>query len=221
MSEEKLTLKDNLKLIFDGCLTIPNLLSVIRICLIPVFAVLYYKGYIWWSLIVLALSGLSDLFDGKIARKFNQVSNLGKLLDPVADKLTIFAIAIVLFLQFKAAESESMQAFAWVFLLFIAKDIIMILGSVVLIALGTRPVAAEIWGKLATCAFYVIMVVIIGFGPEVGAITHIEGFANYTLPEPLMFVLVVVAVVLTFIAFFSYLPSAIKQIIENSKKKDK
>ena len=95
----------------------------------------------------------------------------------------------------------------------------MILGSVVLIALGTRPVAAEIWGKLATCAFYVIMVVIIGFGPEVGAITHIEGLANYTLPEPLMFVLVVVAVVLTFIAFFSYLPSAIKQIIENSKAK--
>lgn len=221
MSEEKLTLKDNLKVIFDGCLTIPNLLSVIRICLIPVFAVLYYKGYIWWSLIVLALSGLSDLFDGKIARRFNQVSNLGKLLDPVADKLTIFAIAIVLFLQFKAAESESMQAFAWVFLLFIAKDIIMILGSVVLIALGTRPGAAEIWGKLATCAFYVIMVVIIGFGPEVGAITHIAGFENYTLPEPLMFVLVIVAVVLTFIAFFSYLPSAIKQIIENSKKKDK
>ena len=221
MSEEKLTLKDNLKVIFDGCLTIPNLLSVIRICLIPVFAVLYYKGYIWWSLIVLALSGLSDLFDGKIARRFNQVSNLGKLLDPVADKLTIFAIAIVLFLQFKAAESESMQAFAWVFLLFIAKDIIMILGSIVLIALGTRPVAAEIWGKLATCAFYVIMVVIIGFGPEVGAITHIAGFENYTLPEPLMFVLVIVAVVLTFIAFFSYLPSAIKQIIENSKKKDK
>ena len=65
------------------------------------------------------------------------------------------------------------------------------------------------------------MVVIIGFGPEVGAITHIAGFENYTLPEPLMFVLVVVAVVLTFIAFFSYLPSAIKQIIENSKKKDK
>lgn len=219
MSEEKLTLKDNLKQIFDGCLTIPNLLSVIRICLIPVFAVLYYKGYIWWALIVLALSGLSDLFDGKIARKFNQVSNLGKLLDPVADKLTIFAIAIVLFLQFKAAQSESMQAFAWVFLLFIAKDIIMILGSVVLIALGTRPVAAEIWGKLATCAFYVIMVVIIGFGPEVGAITHIAGLEKYTLPEPLMFVLVVIAVVLTFVAFFSYLPSAIKQIFENSKAK--
>ena len=221
MSEEKKTLKQNVKELFEGCLTIPNLISLIRICLIPVIAVLYYNNYIWWTVFVIFISGLSDAVDGKIARKFNQVSAIGKLLDPVADKLTIFALAIVLYLKFQAAQSEAMQAFAWVFLLFIAKDIIMILGSVVLIALGTRPVAAEIWGKLATCAFYVIMVVIIGFGPEVGAITHIEGLANYTLPEPLMFVLVVVAVVLTFIAFFSYLPSAIKQIIENSKKKDK
>ena len=157
-----------------------------------------------------------DAVDGKIARKFNQVSNLGKLLDPVADKLTIFALAIVLFLKFKEAQSESMQAFAWVFLLFIAKDIIMILGSVILIALGTRPVAAEIWGKLATFVFYAVMVVIIGFGPEIGAISMY--YPQYTIPETFMFILVVVAVVLTFIAFFSYLPSAIKQMKENSKK---
>ncbi len=216
MSEQKKTLKENLKEIFDGCLTIPNLISVIRILLIPVIAVLYYNNYIWWTVFVIFVSGLSDAVDGKIARKFNQVSNLGKLLDPVADKFTIFALAIVLFLKFKEAQSESMQAFAWVFLLFIAKDIIMILGSIILIALGTRPCAAEIWGKLATFAFYAVMVVIIGFGPEVGAISLY--YPQYTIPEGLMFVLVVVAVVLTFIAFFSYLPSAIKQLKENSKK---
>ena len=216
MSEQKKTLKENLKEIFDGCLTIPNLISVIRILLIPVIAVLYYNNYIWWTVFVIFISGLSDAADGKIARKFNQVSNLGKLLDPVADKFTIFALAIVLFLKFKEAQSEAMQAFAWVFLLFIAKDVIMILGSIVLIALGTRPGAAEIWGKLATFAFYAVMVVIIGFGPEVGAISLY--YPQYTIPEGLMFVLVVVAVVLTFVAFFSYLPSAIKQLKENSKK---
>lgn len=216
MSEQKETLKENLKEIFDGCLTIPNLISVIRILLIPVIAVLYYNNYIWWTVFVIFISGLSDAVDGKIARKFNQVSNLGKLLDPVADKFTIFALAIVLFLKFKEAQSEAMQAFAWVFLLFIAKDVIMILGSIVLIALGTRPVAAEIWGKLATFAFYAVMVVIIGFGPEVGAISLY--YPQYTIPEGLMFVLVVVAVVLTFVAFFSYLPSAIKQLKKRSKK---
>ena len=190
MSEQKKTLKENLKEIFDGCLTIPNLISVIRILLIPVIAVLYYKGYIWWTVFVIFISGLSDAVDGKIARKFNQVSNLGKLLDPVADKFTIFALAIVLFLKFKEAQSESMQAFAWVFLLFIAKDIIMILGSIVLIALGTRPVAAEIWGKLATFAFYAVMVVIIGFGPEIGAISSY--YPQYAIPDTVMVILVLV-----------------------------
>ena len=218
MSEEKKTLKQNVKELFEGCLTIPNLISLIRICLIPVIAVLYYNGYVWWTVFVIFISGLSAAVDGKIARKFNQVSAIGKLLDPVADKLTIFALAIVLYLKFQAAQSEAMQAFAWVFLLFIAKDIIMILGSVVLIALGTRPVAAEIWGKLATFVFYAVMVVIIGFGPEIGSISMY--YPQYTIPEALMFVLVVIAVILTFVAFFSYLPGAIKQIIENSKKKE-
>ena len=219
MSEEKKTLKQNVKELFEGCLTIPNLISLIRICLIPVIAVLYYNNYIWWTVFVIFISGLSDAVDGKIARKFNQVSAIGKLLDPVADKLTIFALAIVLYLKFQAAQSEAMQAFAWVFLLFIAKDIIMILGSIVLIALGTRPVAAEIWGKLATFVFYAVMVVIIGFGPEIGAISMY--YPQYAIPETVMFMLVVIAVILTFVAFFSYLPGAIKQIIENSKKKDK
>ena len=217
MDNEVMSLKDNLKGIFDGCLTIPNLMSVIRILLIPVFAVLYLKGYIWWSVGILAISGISDLLDGKIARRFNQVSALGKMLDPVADKLTVFALAIVLFLQFKSAESSTMQAFGWVFLLFIAKDIIMILGAALLIALGSRPVAAEIYGKAATCVFYVVMIVIIGFGPEVGAIS--SSYPNLTLPEPVMFVLVVIAVILTFVAFISYLPSSVKQIINNAKAK--
>lgn len=216
MSEEKKTLKQNVAELFEGCLTVPNLISLIRICLIPVIAVLYYKGYIWWTVFVIFISGLSDAVDGKIARKFNQVSAIGKLLDPVADKLTVFALAIVLFLKFKEADSESMQAFAWVFLLFIAKDVIMILGAGLLIALGTRPVAAAIWGKLATFVFYAVMVVIIGFGPEIGAVSMY--YPQYTIPETAMFVLVVIAVILTFVAFFSYLPGAIKQIIENSKK---
>lgn len=217
MSEEKKTLKQNVKELFDGCLTIPNLISVIRICLIPVIAVLYYNNEIWWTVFVIFISGLSDAVDGKIARKFNQISNLGKLLDPIADKLTIFAIAIVLFLKFKEAQSEAMQSFAWVFLLFIIKDLIMILASVFLIVIGTRPVAAEIWGKLATFTFYAVMVVIMGFGPEIGAISLY--YPQYVIPETVMFVLVVVAVVLTFIAFFSYFPSVIKQLKERSNNK--
>lgn len=216
MSEKK-SLKQNVKELFAGSLTIPNFISVIRICLIPVIAVLYYNDQIWWAVAMIAVSGLSDAVDGKIARRFNQVSALGKILDPVADKLTIFALAIVLFLKFREAQSEAMQAFAWVFLLFIIKDVIMILGGAILIALGTRPVAAEIWGKVATLVFYMVMVVIVGFGPEIGAISRIN--PQYTISEPIMFVLVIIAVILTFVAFFSYVPGALKQMKENSKKK--
>ena len=68
--------------------TVPNLLSVIRILVIAPFAMFFLQGDILWAVLMLAISGLSDCFDGMIARKFNQVTELGKMLDPLADKLT-------------------------------------------------------------------------------------------------------------------------------------
>lgn len=202
-------MKEKLAFLFENWKTIPNLLSFIRIILIPVFAVLFYKGYTIAAVACLVVSGFSDLIDGKIARKFNQVSNLGKILDPVADKLTVFAIAIILFIKFLQAENDTLNAFSWVFLLFIAKDIIMLGFGGFMIAMGMRPSAAEIYGKLATVAFYVVMVIIMAFGPEVGAFREM-----WTLPDTVMMVLVVVAVVLTFIAFFSYIPDVYRQCSE-------
>ena len=89
--------------------TIPNILSFIRIALIPVFCVLMVsamegnilniKKFVI-GIIIFVIAGLTDLFDGKIARKFNQVTDLGKMLDPVADKLTQFAVAIILMVWF-------------------------------------------------------------------------------------------------------------------------
>lgn len=202
-------MKEKLAFLFDNWKTIPNLLSLIRILLIPVFAVLFYNGHNVAAVIVLAVSGFSDLIDGKIARKFNQISNLGKMLDPIADKLTVFAIAIILFLKFWGAENEVLHSFAWVFLLFIGKDLLMLVVGGFMIAMGMRPCAAEIFGKLATVFFYVVMVVIMAVGPEVGAFRNI-----YTLPDTVMMVLVVIAVVMTFIAFVSYIPDVIRQFCE-------
>ena len=69
--------------------TIPNLMSFFRICLIPVFAWLYLSGgHRIAALAVLAVSGLTDTLDGFVARRFNMVSDFGKILDPIADKLT-------------------------------------------------------------------------------------------------------------------------------------
>ncbi len=202
--------------IFSNVWTVPNLLSFIRILLIPVFAYLFYKGELIWAVVVLALSGLSDFFDGKIARRFNQVSALGKLLDPVADKLTQATIAIMLFMAFFKAENRPLHLFAWVFLLFIVKELVMLIGGALMIYFGIRPGAAEIYGKAATMVFYLVMIAIMAFGPEVGAFRAEEGavLQLYTLPDTVMMILVVIAVIMTFVAFISYMPETHRQVQE-------
>lgn len=202
-------MKDKLAYYFENWKTIPNLISFIRILLIPVFAVLFYNDHTVAAVTILAASGLSDMVDGKIARKLNQISNLGKMLDPIADKLTVFAIAIILFLKFNQATDEALRAFSWVFLLFILKDIIMLGFGLFMILKGMHPVAAEIYGKLATLAFYTVMVVIMAFGPEVGAFRD-----WFVLPDTVMMILVVVSVVFTFLAFFSYIPGVVNQCFQ-------
>ncbi len=203
-----------MKDLFKGCWTIPNLLSVIRIILIPVFAVLFYNGEYGWAIFTLVLSGLSDFFDGKIARKFNQISALGKMLDPVADKLTQITIAILLFVSFNGAEDVTLKAFSWVFLVFIIKELVMVLGGAIMLACGIRPGAAEIYGKVATFAFYAIMIIVIAFGPEVGVFR-----AVFTLPNALMMILVIISAILTLVAFASYIPETFRQFKERFSKK--
>lgn len=207
-------MKAILKEYFTGCLTIPNLLSVIRIALIPVFAVLFYDGNYLWAVIVLAISGSTDFFDGKIARKFNQISALGKLLDPIADKLTQITIAIVFYLTFSNSSDETVKAFSWIFLVFIAKELVMVIGGAIMIMFGLKPVAAEMPGKIATFAFYLIMCVVMAFGPDIGILGNV-----YTLSATVMLILVGISVVLTLVAFFSYVPGVLQQIKEKKNSK--
>ena len=208
-------MKENLKSLFSGCLTVPNLLSLIRILLIPVFGVLFYQGHIGWAVIALVISGLTDFFDGKIARRFNQISELGKMLDPVADKLTQITIAIVIFLEFNKSTNPTMQWFKWMFLFFLFKELLMVIIGAIMLACGLRPVAAEIYGKVATFVFYAVMVLVIAFGPEIGALRTL-----FVLPDWLMIALVILAAVLTFVALLSYAPPTYKQFQEKKAEKN-
>lgn len=208
-------MKENLKSLFTGCLTVPNLLSLIRILLIPVFGVLFYNGHIGWAVIILIVSGLTDFFDGKIARRFNQISALGKVLDPVADKMTQITIAIVIFLEFNKSTDPTMQWFKWVFLFFLFKELLMVIVGAIMIACGLRPSAAEIYGKVATFVFYAVMVLVIAFGPEIGALR-----TWFTLPSPVMIALVIISAVLTFVALLSYIPDTYKQFKDKHAKKN-
>lgn len=195
--------------LFKNWNTIPNWISFARIIMIPIFGVLFFNNEVIWAVIVLFLSGFSDFIDGKIARKFNQVSDLGKMLDPVADKLTQVTIAVLLYIKFNASDVELVKTFSWIFLIFIVKEIVMVVFGVFMVAIGLRPSAAEIWGKAATFVFYAVMLLLFAFAPDVGAFTTL-----WTIPEALLLVLVAASAILTVIAFVSYLPTTYKQFKE-------
>ena len=101
--------------------TVPNLLSVIRIAVIPPFAIFFLQGEILWAALMLVISGLSECFDGMIARRFNQVTELGKMLDPLADKLTQATVAVCLGIKYPILVP--------VLSIFILKDLLMLAGA--------------------------------------------------------------------------------------------
>lgn len=202
--------------LFDNWNTIPNWLSFARIIMVPIFAWLFLKGEIIWSVVVLGLSGLSDFLDGKIARRFNQVSDLGKLIDPVADKLTEITIAVLLYITFKTSSAELVRTFSWIFLIFIIKELTMVVFGGIMLLVGLRPVAAEIYGKVATFVFYGVMLMMFAFAPDVGAFK-----ALWTIPDTLLVVMVTVSAVLTVVAFISYLPGVFRQVKEKFGKNSK
>lgn len=139
-------------------LNIPNILTVIRILLAPAFAVLYLNKFYITAAIILVLSGFTDVLDGVIARKFNLITTLGKILDPIADKLTQAIIIVCLTINHYDHE-DSLLIF--VLILLFAKEFTMLLGAIVLFKSGTRPSESKWWGKLGTVMIYVLFVVIL------------------------------------------------------------
>lgn len=128
-------------------LTVPNAMSVLRILVVPVFAALYLKGYVPAAVLVLLFSGMTDMLDGFIARRFDQITDLGKMLDPFADKLTQGVVALCIAIRF-----PSIRPFLF---LFIFKELLMLSCALVLLKKHKRPCAAKWYGKAATVMFYV------------------------------------------------------------------
>lgn len=207
---------ENVKDLFENWNTIPNWLCFIRIALIPVFSVLFVNGIYLWAFIAMIVAALTDVFDGKIARKYNMVSNLGKILDPIADKLSQMAIVIILIVKFWSNDG----IVKYIFFLFIIKELLMICGGAILMAKGMRPTAAEVWGKAATVVFYVFMITIIAIGSADGPLVGVWFIKQ--LPQTVTTVMVIIAAVMAFISLFGYAPGFIKQMKENKQaEKDK
>ena len=198
-------------------MNLPNRLSLLRIALVPVMAVCFYINFDYGALLAVAvflIAAFTDFLDGYIARKTNQITELGKLLDPVADKLTQITIAIMFYLTFRGSSDATVKAFSWVFLVFLIKEAVMVVGGAAMIALGLKPGAAEMPGKVATFVFYLVMITIIAFGPDIGILGSV-----FTLPPAVMIALVCVSVVLTIVAFASYMPAVYRQLKEKKANK--
>lgn len=202
---------ENVKDLFENWNTIPNWLCFIRIALIPVFTALFVKEQYIAAFITMIVAALTDVFDGKIARKFNMVSNLGKILDPIADKLSQIAIVIILLVKFWDGPLK------YILFLFIFKELLMVIGAGILMAKGMRPVAAEVWGKLATVVFYTFMITIIAIGPN-GALLSIDLFKGLELNNTIIMIMVIISAILAFASLFGYAPGFIRQLKENKKQ---
>ncbi len=143
--------------------TIPNILSLIRIALVPVFAALYLQSaqnpvLLWWAVAVLALSGLTDLVDGKIARALNQVSEIGKVLDPIADKITQVTVVFCLAIRMPQL---------WPLLILCAvKEILQAIGAFIMFRRGVKVQSARWYGKVSTFVFYFAMALVVVFPPR-------------------------------------------------------
>jgi len=155
----------------DRIFTVPNVLSFIRLLLVPVFLVLIIAGQDGLALLVLVVSSVSDYLDGVIARRFRQISRLGQLLDPAADRAFIFAALIGLAIR------EVIPW--WLFVVIVARDLMLVGLGLVLANHGFGPLPVHRLGKAGTlCLFYALPIIMIAQAfPDATAIATPIGWA--------------------------------------------
>lgn len=130
---------------------IPNILTIIRFILIPFIFISVVNNYYLTALIIFTISAITDVLDGFIARKFNYITDIGKLIDPLADKLTqvslLLSLAILKILPW------------WIFAIVFIKECVMVVSASVLYKRKDVVVYSKWYGKLATVLFYLAIVV--------------------------------------------------------------
>ncbi|HTH01554.1 MAG TPA: CDP-alcohol phosphatidyltransferase family protein [Vicinamibacterales bacterium] len=171
-------------------LTAANLLTLLRMILIPPFAILLLYGYRGWALLVFFTAGVTDLFDGLIARRTGQKTTLGAWLDPMADKLLLVTMFVMLTLP---GIGTANRLPLWFTILVLSRDIAIVLTvAVVNLAIGPRTFRPSVFGKIATATYIVTGVITLYF--------------NYLNVESIVIsVFVYGSLVITLISAFDYL----------------
>ena len=137
-------MRDKVRKLFTGIWNVPNVLTIIRLILVPVFVIVFQQGHSQWALGIFCLASITDMLDGILARKLNLITDFGKLFDPLADKLMVLT---ALFCQGFAG------VFPWeaIFIVLI-KELVMMAGSVYMLGKDVV-VSANFFGKTATVCF--------------------------------------------------------------------
>ena len=138
-------------------LTIPNMLSLFRLALIPVYMLIYLNAeqpyHYYLSAGILAVSCLTDLIDGKIARHFNMISTIGKILDPLADKATQFTLIVCLAIRYP---------FLWYLVaLFVVKEGFQLIAGGLTLRKGKMLEGALLSGKICTTVLFLSLIVLV------------------------------------------------------------
>lgn len=160
-------------------MNLPNFLTSVRFILVPIFYLVYFSGHEYsfmLSMLIFFIAGLTDILDGRIARKYNLVTKWGIVLDPAADKLMSITLLYCL--------SKDGLIPTWIFGIFLIKEICMILGGLTLLSNKTV-VSADHFGKYATLLLYLSIAVFI-FNRSIGIfllyaaiVMTISAFINY------------------------------------------
>lgn len=174
----------------------PNKLTVIRIILVPVFMLFYMLNADWAiypSLIIYIAAAITDQLDGHLARKNNQVTTFGKLMDPLADKMLVLA-ALVCFV-----EKDVPYITSWVIVIILAREFIV--SGIRMLAMGENHViAASIWGKAKTVSQFILTVAVMVFQ---AAALYLPMITPVT--DVLIGIMTVVVVVLTLFSGWDYI----------------
>ena len=179
----------------DQIFTIPNLLSFFRIVLIPFIIWLYCIEQPFWALALIIVSGITDVVDGFIARKFNMVTDFGKAIDPITDKLTQGIILIALLTRFP---------FMWVPLgIMVVKEATAFTLRFIIFKKTEKVDSAEWHGKLNTIVLYLVMTL------------HIVW---YEIPATISTVCILISTAIMVLSFVLYTVETVMILKKNSQK---
>jgi cardiolipin synthase (CMP-forming) len=182
-------------------LTIPNILTFMRMGLIPVFVSLVYYGYGNAALAVFLIAGISDGIDGFLARRFNQESELGTIIDPIADKLLMTTAFIILTLPDVLPPTRHLPIPFWVTAAVIGRDVLIItVAAAINIITGFKGFKPSFWGKVST------LVQVVGI-----SLVLFAAASGYTIFLPTTYFIIVLLVVVSGIHYIFQVASLMKQ----------